>query len=43
MINILSEVIKTLHKKMLNAIHLFGFHNDTLAQNNSRYGHFNEP
>ena len=43
MINILYEMIKILHKKMLNAICLYWFHNDTLAENNSLNGHSNQP
>ena len=43
MINILYEMIKILHEKMLNAIYLYWFHNDTLAENNSLNGHSNEP
>ena len=43
MINILYEMIKIPHKKMLNAIYVYWFHNDTLAENNSLNGHFNEP
>ena len=43
MINILSEMIKILHEKILNVIYLYRFHNDTLAENNSLNGHFNEP
>ena len=35
MINILYEMIKVLHEKMLNTICLYWFHNDTLAENNS--------
>ena len=29
MINVLYEMIKILHEKMLNAIYLYWFHNDT--------------
>ena len=43
MINILYEMIKILHEKMLNAIYLYWFHNDTLAENNSLNGHSNQP
>ena len=43
MINILYEMIKIMHEKMLNAIYLYWFHNDTLAENNSLNGHSNEP
>ena len=42
MINILNEMIKILHEKMFNVIHLFLFHNDTLAENNSLNGDSNE-
>ena len=41
-INILYEMIKILHVKMLNAICLYWFHNDVLAENNSLNGHSNE-
>ena len=34
MINIVYEMIKTLYEKMLNAIYLYWFHSDTLAENN---------
>ena len=43
LINILYEMIKILHEKILNAIYLYWFHNDTLAENNSLNGHSNEP
>ena len=43
MINILYEMIKIMHEKMLNAIYLYWFHNDTLAENSSLNGHSNEP
>ena len=43
MINILCETIKILQEKILNAIYLYSFHNDTLAENNSLNGHSNEP
>ena len=43
MINILYEMIKIVHEKMLNAIYLYGFHNDTLAENNAPNGHSNQP
>ena len=43
MINILYEMIKILHEKMLNAIYLYWFHNDALAENNSPNGHSNKP
>ena len=42
-INILQGTIKILHEKMLNAIYLYWFHNDTLAENNSLNGHSNKP
>ena len=34
-INILYEIIKFLHKNMLNAVYLYWFHNNALAENNS--------
>ena len=43
MINISYEMIKILHEKMLNAIYLYWFYNDTLEENNSLNGHSNEP
>ena len=43
MINILYEMVEILHEKMLNAIYLFKFHNDTLAENSSLNGHSKEP
>ena len=42
MINILYEIIDILHEKMLNAINLHWFHNDTLPENNSLNGHSKE-
>ena len=39
MINILYEMIDILHEKILNAIYLHWFHNDTLAEKNSLNGH----
>ena len=42
-INILYEMIKILHEKMLYAIYLYWFHNDTLAENNTLNGHSNQP
>ena len=39
----LYETIKILHVKMLNAIYLYWFLNDTFAENNSLNGHPNEP
>ena len=41
-INILYEIIKILHEKMLNAIYLYHFHNNTSEKNNSLNGHSNE-
>ena len=35
--------MKILHGKILNAIYLYWFHNDTLAENNSLNVHSNEP
>ena len=35
MSHILYEMIKVLHRKMLNAIYLYCFHNDILEKNNS--------
>ena len=43
MINILFEMIKILHEKMLNTIYLYWFHNDASEKNNSLNGYFNEP
>ena len=43
MINILYEMIKIPHKKMLNVIYLYSFDNDTLAENNSLNDHSNQP
>ena len=43
MINVLYEIFKILGEKMLNVIHLYWFHNDALAENNSLNGHSNEP
>ena len=43
MINILYKMIKLLHEKKLNAIYLYWFHNNTLTEYNSLYGHSNEP
>ena len=43
MINVLYEMINILHEKMLNAIYLYWFPNDTLAENNSLNGHSNQP
>ena len=42
MINILDEIITIMHENMLNAIYLYWFYNDTLAENNSLKGHSNE-
>ena len=36
-------MIKFLQKKMLNAIYLNWFHNETLVENKSLNGHSNEP
>ena len=41
--NILYEMIKILHEKALNAIYLYWFHNDPLAENNLLNSHSNEP
>ena len=43
MINILYEMNQILHEKMLNAVYLHWYHNDTSAENNSLNGHSNEP
>ena len=43
MINMLYEMIKILHEKMLNAMYLSWFYNDILAENNSLNDHSNEP
>ena len=43
MVNILYEMIKILLEKMLNAIYLYWFHNDTTEENTSLNVHFNEP
>ena len=43
MIIILYEMIKILHEKMLNAIYLYWFHNDTLAENKSLNGYSKKP
>ena len=42
MINILCEIIKILHQKMLNAIYLYWFHKYVLPVNNSLNGHSNK-
>ena len=42
-INTLYEMTKILHEKVLSAIHLYLFHNDTLAENNALNGHSNKP
>ena len=42
-INILYETIKIVNEKMLNAIYLYSFHNDTSEENNSLNGRSNEP
>ena len=36
-------MIKIPHEKMLNAIFLYWFHIDTIAENNSINGHLDEP
>ena len=36
-------MIKILQEKMLYAIYLYGFHNDTSERNDSLNGHSNEP
>ena len=43
MINILYVMIKILHEQLLNALYLYWFHNDILAENNSRNDHSNKP
>ena len=43
MINILYEMIKILHEKMLNAIYLYWFYHDALPKNNSLNSNSNEP
>ena len=43
MINILQEIIKILHKKMLKAINLYWFHNAESEKNNSLNNRPNEP
>ena len=43
MIKVLYELITILHEKMLLAIYLYWFQNDTLMGNNSLNGHSNEP
>ena len=43
MINILVEIIKILHEKMLKAITLYWFHNDASEKNNSLNDRSNEP
>ena len=42
-INILYEMIKILHKKILNLIHLYQFHNDISEKNSSLNDHSNKP
>ena len=42
MISILYETIEIQHEKMLNAIYLYWFHNNKLAESNSLNGHSNE-
>ena len=41
MINITCKMIEILHDKMLIAIYLHCFHNDTIGGNNSLNGHSN--
>ena len=43
MVNILVEIIKILHEKMLKAITLYWFHNDASEKNNSLNDRSNEP
>ena len=43
MINILCKMIRILHEKILNAIYLYYFHDDTVEENNSLNGQSNEP
>ena len=43
MINILYEMIKIVHEKMLNAIYLYWLHNNTSEENKSLNGHSNDP
>ena len=43
MINILQEIIKILHEKMLKAINFYWLHNDTLEKTNSLNGYYNQP
>ena len=44
MTNILYEIIKILHEKLLNAIYLYWFHNDAAErENNSLNGRSNKP
>ena len=42
-INILKEIRKILHEKMLKVINLYWFHNDVSEKTNSLNGHPNEP
>ena len=42
MINILHKMVKVLPKKILNAIYLYWFYNDTSEKNNSLNGYSNE-
>ena len=42
MINILHKMVKVLPKKILNAIYLYWFYNDTSDKNNSLNGYSNE-
>ena len=41
-INILQEIIKFLHEKMLKTTNLYSFHNNTSENNNSINDHSNE-
>ena len=43
MINILQEIIKVLHEKMLKTIDFYWFHSDASKKKNSLNGHSNEP
>ena len=43
MINILSEITKVLHEKILKTINLYLIHKDKSEKNNSLNGHSNEP
>ena len=41
-INILQEIIKILHDKILKAMNLYWFYNDASDENNSLNDHYNE-